>query len=401
MMSEIATAGNTILDARADTERFRALVRDWLARTVPANWREDQAQRSEAEQFAFQRWWFDQLASIGMTTAHWPRQWGGEDMGVAAQIVFYEELARARAPSNIVFVSTLYQMPATLFAAGTPAQRERYIEGAKGGDHWCQGFSEPNAGSDLASLRTTAVRDGDSYVVNGQKVWTSFGQFAKHCLLLARTDPSQPKHKGISMFVMDMDSPGVTLRPIRQMTGQSEFNEMFLEDVRIPAANLLGEENAGWTVAQSTLSAERGLIIFEQSERLRRFIDDLFASLPTWLKDAEHRRALIRVHSDVLALTLMIRQMLGHNEDDGDMSAQHLPMMIKLHYAVLLQRLGALLVKVNGIDGQLLHPDVATGGVPGGNWMLDYLASWNWTISGGTNEVIRNIISERLLGLPR
>jgi alkylation response protein AidB-like acyl-CoA dehydrogenase len=399
-----APIDRTILDAREDAPRFRSLVRAWLERTVPPNWREQQAAASEAQQFAFQRWWFGELSKIGMATAHWAADWGGEALGVASQIIFFEELARAHAPSNSMFVSTLYQLPATLFAAGTPQQRERYITGAQAGVLWCQGFSEPGAGSDLASLRTSAVREGDVYVVNGQKVWTSYGHFAKHCLLLARTDPSQPKHRGISMFVMDMDSPGIELRPIRQMTGQAEFNEMFLQEVRIPGANRIGEENAGWAVAQSTLSAERGLIIFEQSQRLRYFLAELLNSATartSWLRDDESRRAFVRLYADAVALTLMTREMLEQNDTHGEMAAQELPVYIKLHYAVLLQKLGALLVRVNGLAGQLLRPDIATSGVPGGNWMFDYLSSWNWTIAGGTNEIMRNIIAERILGLPR
>jgi alkylation response protein AidB-like acyl-CoA dehydrogenase len=394
----------TILDARDDPERFRSLVRAWLQRTVPQNWRQQQAAAGEEQQFSFQRWWFSELGKIGMATAHWAADWGGEALGVASQIIFFEELARARAPSNSIFVSTLYQLPATLFAAGTAQQRRRYIAGAQAGDLWCQGFSEPGAGSDLASLRTAAVRDGNMYVVNGQKVWTSYGQFAKHCLLLARTDPSQPKHRGISMFVMDMNSPGIELRPIRQMTGQAEFNEMFLQDVRIPAENRIGEENTGWAIAQSTLSAERGLIIFEQSERLRCFLDELLepgAARQSWLRDAELRREFIRTYAEAAALTAMIREMLEQNDAQGEMAAQELPVYIKLHYAVLLQKLGGLLVRANGLTGQLLRADIASGGVPSGNWMFDYLASWNWTIAGGTNEIMRNIIAERILGLPR
>lgn len=400
----MSTVDRTILDSVNEPQRFRALVRDWIERTVPHGWREQQAAASEEEQFAFQCWWFGELSKIGMATAHWPRDWGGEALKVESQVIFYEELARAGAPSNSMFVSTLYQLPATLYAAGTAEQRARYIDGAKAGDLWCQGFSEPGAGSDLASLRTSAVRDGDAYIVNGQKVWTSYGQFAKHCLLLARTGPLQPKHKGISMFVLDMDSPGIELRPIRQITGQAEFNEMFLTDVRIPVENLIGEENAGWGIAQSTLSAERGLIIFEQSERLRHFLAELLESQPardSWLGDDESRRTFIRVYTDAAALTLMIREMLEQNEAHGEMAAQQLPVYIKLHYAVLLQKLGGLLVRVNGLNGQLMHPDIATSGVPGGNWMFDYLASWNWTIAGGSNEIMRNIIAERILGLPR
>jgi alkylation response protein AidB-like acyl-CoA dehydrogenase len=399
-----AAVDRTILEARDDPQRFRALLRTWLEKTVPADWRRQQMAARDEEQFAFQQWWFGELSKIGMATAHWAADWGGEALGVANQIIFYEELARARAPSNSMFISTLYQLPATLFTAGTAEQRARYIAGARLGELWCQGFSEPGAGSDLASLRTLALRDGDVYVVNGQKVWTSYGQFAKYCLLLARTDPTQPKHGGISMFMMDMSSPGIDLRPIRQMTGQSEFNEMFLQDVRIPVENRIGAENAGWSIAQSTLSAERGLIIFEQSERLQHFLDGLVSSesaQSSWLSDAEYRREFMRLYADAAALTLMIREMLERNESNGEMSRQQLPVYIKLHYAVLLQKLGNLLVRANGADGQLLHADIATSGVPSGNWMFDYLASWNWTISGGTNEIMRNIIAERILGLPR
>lgn len=401
-MSE--SSDRNILDSRDDPQRFRVLLRAWLEKTVPSDWRSKQMAAREEEQFAFQRWWFGELSKIGMATAHWAADWGGEGLGVANQIIFYEELARARAPSNSMFISTLYQLPATLFAAGTAEQRERYIAGARAGELWCQGFSEPGAGSDLASLRTLAVRDGNGYVLNGQKVWTSYGQFAKYCLLLARTGPAQPKHRGISMFVMDMNTPGIELRPIRQITGQSEFNEMFLEDVRIPVENRIGEENAGWAIAQSTLSAERGLIIFEQSERLRYFFQELSASQSaqnSWLKDAELRRTFVRLYADAAALTLMIREMLERNATDAEMAQQHLPVYIKLHYAVLLQKLGNLLVRANGLEGQLMRADIATSGVPSGNWMFDYLASWNWTIAGGTNEIMRNIIAERILALPR
>ena len=401
--TDVRSTDRTILDACADPERFRSLLRAWLGRTVPPDWRRDQAAATEKQQFAFQRWWFGELSKIGMATAHWAADWGGEALDVACQIIFFEELARARAPSNSMFVSTLYQLPATLFAAGTPEQRERYIAGAKAGDLWCQGFSEPGAGSDLAALRTAAVRAGDVYVVNGQKVWTSYGQFAKHCLLLARTDSSQPKHRGISMFVMDMDSPGIELRPIRQMTGQAEFNEMFLQDVRIPVENRIGAENAGWAIAQSTLSAERGLIIFEQSERLRHFLSELLASAEasSWLRDDECRREFVRIYAQAAALTAMIREMLEQNDAHGTRATQELPVYIKLHYAVLLQKLGELLVRANGLPGQLMRADIATGGVPSGNWMFDYLASWSWTIAGGTNEIMRNIVAERILGLPR
>jgi alkylation response protein AidB-like acyl-CoA dehydrogenase len=399
-----AIADRSILDARGDPERFRALTRDWLSRSVPKNWRAEQAVASEEEQFAFQSWWFKELAKIGMNTAHWAADWGGEALGLREQVIFAEELARMDAPNNAPFVATLFHMPATLFSNGTAEQKTRYIPGAHTGELWCQGFSEPNSGSDLASLRTSAVRDGDHYVVNGQKVWTSYGHFAKYCLLMARTDPEAKKHAGISMFIMDMNSPGVKLRRIRQITDQAEFNEMFLDDVRIPVENRIGAENDGWAIAQSTLSAERGLIIFEQCERLRYFLNGLIADpavQSSWLRDDELRRAFVRLYAEATAASLMTREMLAENETNAEMAGQLLPTYIKLHYAVMLQNLGELLVRANGFDGQMLLPDIATGAVPSGNWMFDFLASYSWTIAGGTNEIMRNIVAEKILGLPR
>lgn len=403
-VNNYGSTNSSLLEVRHDPAEFRLRIRNWLADTVPTNWREELSNSSEAQQIEFQRWWFSKLSGVGMINAHWPSSWGGEDLEISQQIVFYEELARAKAPNTASYVVSLNQVPAALFGAGTQTQIDRYIGGVLSGDFWCQGFSEPNAGSDLAAIRTKAVRKNDIYIVSGQKIWTSYAHFSKYCLLLVRTDPASERHKGLSLFILDMSSPGITLRPILQANGQAEFNEMFLDNVEIPAENLIGQEGSGWHIAQSALSAERGLMIFELSERLRCFMSDMSAEAragASWWRDDQYRREFVKAYMDMEALRLMVRSMLHQSTEQAEMAGLYSPMFVKLHYAQLLQRFGDLMVRVHGMQGQELKPDIATNGSPGGNWMFDYITSWVWTISGGTNEIIRNIISERVLGLPR
>ena len=219
-------------------------------------------------QLPFSRWWADELKSSGWFAPHWPKEWGG-GFSVAQQVVIAEELARGDAPRNALFQVALYNAAPAIIHAGTEAQRNRLLPGMLNGDVWCQGFSEPDAGSDLAGLKTRAIRNGDDYVVTGQKVWTSHAQDADWCILLVRTDPRAPKHKGITYLVMNMHTDGVEVRPIRQLTGAQEFCEMFLEGVRIPVDNTIGKENDGWRVAEGTLASERAVVILEMAERLR------------------------------------------------------------------------------------------------------------------------------------
>ncbi len=390
-----------------DLVAFRAEVRAWLEAVVPADWHERMRGASEADYVAFQRWWFAEMGKVGLATPHWPRDWGGADIGIRHQIIIFEEIARAQAPNPDLFVISLYHLPATLFGHGSQAQRDRYLTGVKErGEVWCQGFSEPGAGSDLASLRTRAERKGDVYVINGQKVWSSYGAFADYCLLLARTNPDAPKkQQGISYFILDMKAPGVTVRPIRQATGQAEFCEVFLDNVEIPVADLIGEENAGWTIAQSTLSAERGLIIFELSERMARTMDaDLAEAKRTsaaWLKDDQLRREFTKAYSDMIALRLMIRAMMEEVEADPHTVSPTMPTYIKIHFSELLRRYTDFRVKLEGLAGQIKVPIVFGGGHQTGNVMHDFVLSYAWTISGGANEILKTVIAERALGLPR
>ncbi len=395
------------LSRTGDLEGFRSEVRAWLAATLPADWRQRMAGATEEASVDFQRWWFGEMKAVGLATPHWPRDWGGADLSLKHQSIIFEEIARIDGPNPDLFVISLYHLPATLFSHGSPAQRDRYLTGVKErGEIWCQGFSEPNAGSDLASLRTRAERRGDVYVVNGQKVWSSHGMFADYCLLLARTDPNAPKkHAGISYFIVDMKSPGVTVRPIRQATGQAEFCEIFLDDVEIPAENLIGAENQGWLIAQSTLSAERGLIVFEHSERMARALERDLASVregrESWFADDQFRRDYMRAFAEMTGLRLLIRRMLEEIEANPEMGAATTPPLVKIQFSELLRSYTELRLRIEGLAAQRLEPVIKGAGHQTGNRMFDFLWSYAWTIAGGANEIIKTVIAERALGLPR
>lgn len=388
-----------------DPVAFRAEVRAWLA-SKTAGWQSVMTDVDEEAYAEFQRQWFEELMKVGLATAHWPKEWGGIGMSIANQMIMYEEIARAEAPRPSMYTISLNHVPATLFAFGTQGQRDRYVTGVKErGEVWCQGFSEPNAGSDLAALRTRAVRKGDVFVVNGQKIWSSMAMHARYCLLLARTDPEARKHAGISYFILDLDSPGVTRRAIRQATGRAEFCEIFLDDVEIPAESLIGEENKGWYVAQATLSAERGLMIFELTERLKHDMSDQLRRAreadAAWLRDDQQRRQFMKYYSQMLGLSALVHQMLEELQHNPEMGSSMTPVYMKLHYAQLIHAYTEFLLQVGGLEAQLHEPLIFGTGQHSPNRMNDYIWSYAWTISGGSNEIIRNIIAERGLGLPR
>ncbi|MGQ3179746.1 MAG: acyl-CoA dehydrogenase family protein, partial [Blastomonas fulva] len=247
-------------------ETLRDDVRTWLAGNAPKDWRE----AATHEAFVTgQRQWFGKLVAAGYAIPHWPAGWQGGGRSLAEQKVIYEELARADAPRLLLsFVST-YHAFATLQECGNDAQRARYLPAILEGETWCQGFSEPGAGSDLAAIKTRGERRGDVYVVNGQKLWSTMAQYADKCLLLVRTSSEGAKQAGLTYLLMDMKAPGVTVRPIHQIQGDEEFAEIFLDNVEVPLAERVGEEGAGWAVAQATLSSERGLTLMELGYRMR------------------------------------------------------------------------------------------------------------------------------------
>lgn len=395
------------LDYSAEEEAFRQELRGWLADNLPAGWKAGQGQLSDddEERREFQRAWQHKLAADRWIGIQWPRAYGGRDATLKQQIIYTEEMARVRAPGVLDPVSVNIVGP-TLIRHGTDEQKAKYVQRILPADDvWCLGFSEPNAGSDLASLRCRADRDGDHFVVNGQKTWSSKAHFAKWLLLLARTDNTVAKHKGISCLIVDMDSPGVTWRPLVQISGQKEFNEIFLEDVRVPAENLLGPLNAGWPIIRGALAHERGTLwAFDFKIRLHNgalALADLYRrganggpGRGTDLATLRQQVVQAFIESEVFAAhTLRILPKLtGGGEAPPEAAFQ------KLFGSEIQQRACETAISLQGAYGQLGRDAHA---IDGGDWLEPYLYSKSVTISSGTSEILRSLLAQRALGLPR
>jgi len=385
----------------SDSEKLRLEVRAWLKDNVPKGWRDAM---TGVEQDAFvrlQREWFAKLSQAGYATPHWPKEWPGGGRSLAEQKVIFEEIARADAPRLIMYFVALYHAASTLFECGTQAQKEKYLPGILQGNVWCQGFSEPNAGSDLASVRTRAELRGDKYVINGQKIWSTMAQYADRCLMLVRTGKSDPPQGGLTYLLLDMKAKGITVRPIPQITGDDEFSEVFFDDVEVSVEDRVGEDGNGWAVAQATLSSERGLTLVELNQRMRYSLARLVASMRERgrLDDTSIRRDLGRLTAKVNASCALADQYLlkriSGEEVVGDAS------LVKLSYSRTLREFALLGVRIGGLDSQYHQPFMRGSPQETGNWMVDFMNSYNWTIAGGSDEIQRNIIAERLLGMPR
>jgi alkylation response protein AidB-like acyl-CoA dehydrogenase len=284
---------------------------------------------------------------------------------------------------------------------GTQAQKEKYLPRILKGDIWCQGFSEPNAGSDLASLKTRAELKGDRYVVNGQKTWSTMAQYADKCLLLTRTGKSDPPQGGLTYLLLDMRSKGVSVRPIPQITGDDEFAEIFFDDVEVPIEDRVGEDGNGWAVAQSTLSSERGLTLVELTQRMRYSLLRLAHVMCArgCANDQTLRRDLgaliVRVDAAYALADRYLLKRISGEEAPGDAS------IVKLTYARTLHDFTALGMRISGLQGQYREDFTRGGSQETGNWTVDFMNSYNWSIAGGSDEIQRNIIAERMLGMPR
>ncbi len=387
-------------------EKFRASVRTWCAANVPSGWRGAQTGVSDEESVAFQKEWFQKLRHAGYAVPHWPSEWGG-GMSVAEQVVLYQELAAHDAPRLALQFVAIHHAASTLLAAGTDEQRRRHLPAILDGEIWAQGFSEPEAGSDLAALRTLARREGDTFYVTGQKLWASGASHADWCLLLVRTDPSAAKRKGISYLLLDLRTAGIDIRPITNGVGESHFCEIFLDQVAVPAENLVGTLHHGWRVAQETLSTERGMTMLELAERLgcagfRWLVEDCSRTRGSGYRaidDPVVADRLAGFEAEISGLQALCRSLVDAHETGTAGPAD--PSVIKVYYSELLQRLSGFATEVCGIDAftQLAKP--AASGWESAAWALDFVGSWEWTIPGGANEVQRNIIAERGLGLPR
>jgi alkylation response protein AidB-like acyl-CoA dehydrogenase len=389
----------------SQTEReFRDKLRGWLAETLPtlpARPDQDDWPARRAYDTGWQRTLFD----AGYAGVDWPAAHGGLGATPTEQLIFLEETAAARAPYvGANFVGLLHAGP-TLIVEGNDAQRARHLPRILRGDEvWCQGFSEPDAGSDLASLRTTAVRDGDDFVINGRKIWTSMAQIADYCELLVRTDPGAPKHRGISWLILPMDTPGVDVRPLRTAAGTSEYSELVLDDVRVPAANLVGPQNDGWRVAMVTFSFERGTAFISEVIESRNILAEIASiaratparSGGTLWDDAALRRDVGRLLADVHGLWALIRKNVS------EASAGIIPVqgasVFKLRFTENRQKIGDLAAHVLG------RASLAISDLPGGrngHLVEDRITTLAWTIAAGTSQIQKNILAERSLGLPK
>ena len=386
----------------ANLEQLRTELRTWLAANKPQEWRE--LSRTEEDFVVTQRAWFRKLVEGGYAIPHWPAKWPGGGRSLAEQKVIYEELADADCPRLLLSFASTYHAFATLNECGTQEQQDYYLPRILEGETWCQGFSEPNAGSDLAALKCKAERvsrpDGDVYIVNGQKIWSTMSLYADKCMLLVRTSSDGPKQAGITYLLMDMDAPGVTVRPIHQIQGDDEFAEIFLDNVEIPVTARVGEEGEGWAIAQATLSSERGLTLMELSYRMRGSLWRLADLIRKNGRDddAGVLRDFGQFVTQVDAACAIADQFLDNRmkglEGVGDAS------IVKNAYSRALRAYSLLGVRLGGLEEQYRH-SITFGDLNTGNWMADFMNSYAWTIAGGSEEIQRKIISEKMLGMPK
>src|SRR3954452_8422656 len=364
---------------------FRDELRQWLADNPPDP---EPTDPEDSEAHAWRRKWQRQLYDNGWAAPAWPVEYGGRGASLMESAIFFEELGRARAPLPANVLGILLGGP-TLIAWGTDEQKERYLTPILSAEEiWCQGFSEPDAGSDFAPLKTRAVKDNGDWVVTGQKVWTSGAQYSKWCMLVARTDSDVAKHKGLTYFLMDMEQDAVQVRPLRQITGEAEFNELFIEEARIPDANVVGGVGNGWKVALTTLMNERAGLGFALQIRLRHLLDDLFAVAGErgMLEDPLYADAIAELHVRCESIRLLAWKGLTDVERYGQPGPEG--SLVKWLWSETNQRLTQLAADVIGAEALTV----------GHSWSYELLRARGNTIEGGTTEVLKNIVAERVLG---
>jgi len=391
------------LNLTAEERQFRDDLRAWLEVNVPKDWGEWREKPIEVS-FPYLRAWQRKLHEGGWAAVSWPKVYGGRGASLMQQAILWEEMARAEAPPMANALG-LGLIGPTIIAYGTEEQKKRFIPKILSAEEiWCQGFSEPNAGSDLASLQTEARLDGEHYVVNGQKVWTSYGWVGNWCELVVRTDANAPKHKGLTVLLVDMKSPGFEVRPLRQMTGESEFHELFFRDVRVPAENVLGKVNDGWNVAVSTLMYERGSYGARLHLLFKRNINRLIEISRTFLRNGHPaaqdpliRQKIAQCYAEIEIMRLNQLRAFGRVTETGVPGPEG--SIQKIFWSELNQRVQQVAQELLGPYGQLLSGD--SHAIDKGIWSYGYLRSRGNTIEAGTSEVQRNIIGHFVLGLPR
>jgi alkylation response protein AidB-like acyl-CoA dehydrogenase len=408
--------GNMDLTYPPEAEAFRKEIRTWLEDNLPAGWFDPDFDMTAEERAAFNEEWPRRLYEGGWICAGWPVEYGGKGLSTMENVVLAEEFARARAPVRADFFGDTLVGP-TLLQWGTEEQKKEFLPKILSGEmRWCQGFSEPNSGSDLASLKTSAVLDGDQWVINGQKVWTTQAQYADYIFLLARTDPSAPKHKGISYLLVPMKQPGIEVRGITQPDGTAEFNEVFFDGARAPRDNVVGGVNNGWVVANTTLAHERGM---SATTSYRRFEDELRLMIDVArergvLDDPLVRQRLMRYHTKIEILRINgLRGLTATLQDRKDPGVVALGATNKMFWSEMHRDAMELALDIYGPASML-----SDAGPDSGSWpatarhdgrpvypvspmVSSFFFSRSETIWGGTAEIQRNIVGERVLGLPR
>jgi alkylation response protein AidB-like acyl-CoA dehydrogenase len=381
--------------------QFRAELRSWFTANLPSDWAErtPQVGRFDVDEA---RAWSKKLYDAGYVGLTWPKEYGGGGAPHTHQGIYLEESARIGAPDHIGGIGLGMAGP-TIIAWGSDEQKQRYLAKLLSGEEvWCQGFSEPGSGSDLAGARTRAELDGDEWVVNGQKVWSSWAHIADWCILVVRSDPDAEKHRGLSFLLVDMHTPGVEVRPLKQITGDPEFNEIFFTDVRVPRESMLGQPGEGWNVAMTTLLHERGTLGFALTAALERQINNLIrlaqqpaanGSVPA--DDPVVRDEIARSWIDLQALRFTNYRSLTTLAKTGVPGPEG--SVAKLHWSETNQRVTKLALSLQGLTAQL----DGDGAVWDGFWQYQQLRSRGNTIEAGTSEILRNIIAERVVGLPR
>jgi alkylation response protein AidB-like acyl-CoA dehydrogenase len=382
-------------------EEFRDEVRTWLQENNPG----PEPEGGLDEVMAFRGEWQLKLHAAGWAGISWPKEYGGRGATMIEQAIFVGEAAAQEAPSPANVLGLAMGGPVVI-AHGTDAQKQRYLEPILTGEEiWCQGFSEPESGSDLASLKTRAVKDGDEWVVSGQKVWTTFAQYAKWCMLVARTDPDAPKHQGLTYFLMDMEQDGVEAKPLVQITGEGEFNEVFINEARIPEENIVGNVGDGWGVAITTLMNERAGLAFGAIAQIQNSLGRL-AKLArevrvegggTAAEDVYYRQRIAQLFIEAETMRLNAYRGLTKTMQSGVPGPEG--SLGKWQWADINQGLNELALEIEGAYAALGRG--SEHALDGGAWQYGFLRSRANSIEGGTTDILKNIIAERVLGLPR
>jgi alkylation response protein AidB-like acyl-CoA dehydrogenase len=385
-----------------EDEQFREEVAAWLAANLCGEFEVIRGRGGPGDEHSFveeRKAWERKLAEGGWTCIGWPRQYGGRGASIEQQVIFNEEYARAGGPGRMGHIGETLTGP-TLIAFGSDAQKERYLPGIRAGEEfWCQGYSEPSAGSDLANVKTKARLDeaGRQWLVNGQKVWTSLAHESQYVFVIARTDPDSVAHKGLGFFLMAMDQPGITVRPIEQLTGTSEFNEVFFDDAVCAADDIVGAPGEGWKVAMGLLGFERGVSTLGQQMLFQNEFNEIVrvAKANGAARDPALRQRIADAHVGLRILRFNSMRMLSGGGDDG--SLQKEAMIYKLYWSSWHRNLGKLAMDVLGAESEI----IAAAPYELNRLQSLYLFTRADTIYGGTNQIQRNIIAERALGMPR